>query len=282
VQALNGKVAVITGGASGIGRAVADRAAREGMRLVLGDIEAGPLEAAAAELAADGTEVEAVVCDVSSASDVEHLRDRAVARFGTAHLVHNNAGVAVGGPIWTVPVADWQWIMGVNLWGVVHGVRAFVPLMIEQGEGHVVNTASVAGLLSPAMLGPYNVTKHGVVTLSETLYRDLRALGSSVGVSVLCPGFVRTGIGTSDRNRPSWAPSPNPAAAATGDAAASLVAGGMDPTIVGDRVIEAVLDDTFYILTHEESVPGVKLRLDDIIHGRAPTPLWGEPQPSPS
>ncbi len=218
------------------------------------------------------------MCDVSSADDVAALRDRALERFGAVHLVHNNAGVAVGGLIWTVPQADWRWIMGVNLWGVVHGIQTFVPLLVEQGEGHVVNTASVAGLLSPAMLGPYNVTKHAVTTLTETLYRDLRATGSSVGVSVLCPGFVQTGIATSERNRPAWAPGPeqNPMGEVVRDASRGLVASGIDPAIVGDRVIDAVLTDTFYILTHDDSIPGVKLRMTDIIEGRPPSPLWDE------
>jgi NAD(P)-dependent dehydrogenase (short-subunit alcohol dehydrogenase family) len=273
---LHDKVAVITGGASGIGRAVAGRAAREGMRLVLADIEAGPLDTTVAELRASGANVEGVVCDVSSGEDVERLRDRTLEHFGAVHLVHNNAGVGVGGLLWTVSEADWRWILGVNLWGVVHGIRAFVPLLVEQGEGHVVNTASVAGLLSPALLGPYNATKHAVTTMSETLYRDLRTVGSTVGVSVLCPGFVRTGIAESERNRPSWAPPPpaNPMGETVRDMTRGLVAGGIDPAVVGDRVIDAVLDDTFYIITHDDTVPGVKARTRDIVEGRPPSPLF--------
>jgi NAD(P)-dependent dehydrogenase (short-subunit alcohol dehydrogenase family) len=275
MDALEGKVAVITGGASGIGRAVATRAAAEGMRLVLADIEPGPLDATASELGAAGAQVETVACDVSSASDVDALRDRTLDRFGAVHLVHNNAGVALGGLVWTVSLDDWRWILGVNLSGVIHGIRSFVPVLIDQGEGHVVNTASVAGLLSPAMLGPYNVTKHGVVTLSETLYRDLQAVGAPIGVSVLCPGFVQTGIARSDRNRPSWAPSPQGDAIGqtVRQATEGLVAAGIDPSVVGDAVIEAVRDDTFYILTHDDTIPGVTRRLGDITDRRAPSPL---------
>ena len=152
MKVLRGKVAVITGGASGIGRSVAERAAAEGMKVVLADIEEGPLSLTAGTLKSSGAEVEAVVADVSNGSDVEALRDRALERFGAVHLVHNNAGVGVGGLLWTVPAADWKWILGVNLWGVINGIRTFVPLLVEQGEGHVVNTASLAGLTSPGLL----------------------------------------------------------------------------------------------------------------------------------
>jgi len=275
MEQLRGKVAVITGGASGIGRAVAHRAAAEGMKVVLADLEEGALKLSAEALAAAGAEVEAVVTDVARGADVDDLRDRALERFGAVHLVHNNAGVGVGGPLWTVSVADWQWILGVNLWGVVHGIRAFVPLLVEQGEGHVVNTASVAGLTSPAFLGPYNATKHAVTTISETLYRDLRATGSPVGVSVLCPGFVRTGIAESERNRPDWAPAPadDPAADMTRDVVRQLVAGGIDPAVVAGAVLDAVATDRFYVLTHDDSAPMVEARMRDILEGRPPGDL---------
>jgi NAD(P)-dependent dehydrogenase (short-subunit alcohol dehydrogenase family) len=275
MKVLRGKVAVITGGASGIGRSVAERAAAEGMKLVLADIEEGPLKLTADALTSAGAEVEAVVADVSSGSDVEALRDRALERFGAVHLVHNNAGVGVGGPLWTVSEADWKWILGVNLWGVIHGIRTFVPLLVDQGEGHVVNTASVAGLTSPGFMGPYNATKHAVTTISETLYRDLRATGSSVGVSVLCPGFVRTGIAESERNRPQWAPAPgdDPAADILRDVVHQLVEGGIEPSAVADRVLDAVRTDTFYILTHDDSRSMVKTRLGDILEGRSPSDM---------
>ena len=176
------------------------------MRIVLADIEEGPLKDAENELAKQGTDAIGVVTDVSDASSVRALRDAALDRFGAVHLVHNNAGVGLGGPIWEVSEEDWRWILGVNLWGVIHGVATFVPLLIEQGEGHVVNTASIAGLATAGFLGPYNATKQAVVAISETLFKDLQSVAARVGVSVLCPGFVQTRIAESDRNRPAWAP----------------------------------------------------------------------------
>jgi NAD(P)-dependent dehydrogenase (short-subunit alcohol dehydrogenase family) len=272
MKVLRGKVAVITGGASGIGRAVAERAAAEGMKVVLADIEESPLNLTAGALESSGAEVEAVVADVSNGSDVEALRDRALERFGAVHLVHNNAGVGVGGLLWTVPTADWKWILGVNLWGVINGIRAFVPLLVEQGEGHVVNTASVAGLTSPGLLGPYNATKHAVVTISETLYRDLGVIGASVGVSVVCPGFVRTYIAESERNRPGWAPvsEDDPLTEASRDMVRQMVDEGIEPSRVADRVIDAVRTDTFYVLTDDVSRSMVEVRMRDILEGRSP------------
>lgn len=277
MKELRDKVAVVTGGASGIGRAVAEAAAGAGMKVVLADIEEPALKETDAALSATGAEVLSVVTDVSDRSSVDELRDRTLSRFGAVHLVHNNAGVAVGGLVWTVSEPDWRWVLGVNLWGVVHGIASFVPALIEQGEGHVVNTASLAGLTSPGLLAPYNVTKHAVVTLSETLYRDLAMVGAAVGVSVLCPGFVQTGIAHSDRNRPAWAPAPPP----IGDAAAfqegmdAFVDSGMDPGRVAEMVLEAVRTDRFYIITHDDSPAMVETRLRDIIDGRSPsgTPL---------
>src|SRR5580700_2117700 len=206
MEDLIGKVAVITGGASGIGRAVAERAAAEGMKIVVGDVEEGPLKEAEDELSGRGAEVVGVLTDVSDAASVRNLREKALDRFGTVHLVLNNAGVGLGAPIWEVSEEDWRWILGVNLLGVVHGITTFVPLLIEQGEGHVVNTASIAGLATAPFLGPYNATKQAVVAISETLFKDLQALEAPIGVSVLCPGFVQTRIAESDRNRPAWAP----------------------------------------------------------------------------
>ncbi|MGH9018194.1 MAG: SDR family NAD(P)-dependent oxidoreductase [Acidimicrobiales bacterium] len=272
MQELQGKVAVITGGASGIGRAVATAAAGAGMKIVLADIEEGALKETEAAMAAAGAAVLAVTTDVAVSSSVEALRDATLSRFGAAHLVHNNAGVAVGGPLWAVSETDWTWILGVNLWGVVHGIRAFVPVMIEQGEGHVVNTASLAGLTSPALLGPYNVTKHAVVTMSETLYRDLEAFGSPVGVSVLCPGFVQTRIADSDRNRPAWAPaSPQPQGLEFQGVVRNLVSAGIDPDGVAAQVIDAVRRNRFYILTHDDTPAMVELRLRDILEERSPS-----------
>jgi NAD(P)-dependent dehydrogenase (short-subunit alcohol dehydrogenase family) len=273
VENLQGKVAVITGGASGIGKAVAARAAAEGMKVVIGDIEEGALKEAEQDLAAGGAEVLAVVADVSDAASVRELRDGALDRFGAVHLVHNNAGIGTGGPIWEVPEADWRWILGVNLWGVVHGIATFVPLLIEQGEGHVVNTASIAGLTTAPFLGPYNATKQAVVAISETLYKDLQISGvAGVGVSVLCPGFVQTRIAEADRNRPTWAPGRDLEAVPEMRAAIqAMVDGGIPTSVVADRVLDAVRTDTFYILTHPELNEAVRTRFDDIVEGRPPS-----------
>jgi NAD(P)-dependent dehydrogenase (short-subunit alcohol dehydrogenase family) len=275
VDDLNGKVAVITGGASGIGRAVATAAAGAKMKIVLADIEERALNEAAQALSDAGAEVFAVVTDVSDAASVEALRDRSLAHFGAVHVVHNNAGVGSGGPIWLVSEADWRWVLGVNLWGVIHGIRAFVPLLIEQRQGHVVNTASLAGLASPPLMGPYSATKHAVVAISEILYRDLQLVGAKVGVSVLCPAFVRTGIAESGRNRPAWAPPPDPAnplIAQLHERSRQLVASGIDASIVADQVLEAIRTDRFYITTHPEQNSAVELRMRDILEGRSPTP----------
>jgi NAD(P)-dependent dehydrogenase (short-subunit alcohol dehydrogenase family) len=272
MQELEGKVAVVTGGASGIGRAVAEAAAAAGMKIVLADIEEPALKDAEADFNASGADVLAVTTDVSVATSVEDLRDKALSRFGAVHLIHNNAGVAVGGPLWTVSEPDWNWVLGVNLWGVIHGIHAFVPVLLEQGVGHVVNTASLAGLTSPGMLGPYNVTKHSVVTMSETLYRDLAAVGSPVGVSVLCPGFVRTGIAESDRNRPAWAPAPDvPEGVEFQGVVRNLVASGIQPTDVAAQVIDAVRKNRFYIITHPDTFAMVETRLRDILAERNPS-----------
>jgi NAD(P)-dependent dehydrogenase (short-subunit alcohol dehydrogenase family) len=273
MEDLQGKVAVITGGASGIGRAVADKAAAEGMKIVLGDIEEGPLKAAVDDLTSTGAEALGVVTDVSDRASVEALRDAALDRFGAVHLVHNNAGIGLGGPIWEVTEEDWRWILGVNLWGVIHGVATFTPLLLEQGEGHIVNTASIAGLIVAPFLGPYNATKQAVVAISETLYKDLQAVGAPVGVSVLCPGFVQTRIAESERNRPGWAPDREvEGAAELRGVVQGLVDGGIEPTTVADRVIDAVRTDTFYILTHPELDIAITTRFDDIVQGRAPSP----------
>ncbi len=273
MEDLRGKVAVITGGASGIGRAVADEAAAAGMRIVLGDIESGPLAEAVDALTGAGAEAIGVRTDVSERASVEALRDAALDRFGAVHLVHNNAGIGLGGPIWEVSEEDWRWILGVNLWGVIHGVATFTPLLLQQGEGHIVNTASIAGLIAAPFLGPYNATKQAVVAISETLYKDLQAVAAPVGVSVLCPGFVRTRIAESERNRPEWAPDRDvEGAMAVRGVVQNLVDSGIAATAVAERVIDAVRTGTFYILTHPELEGAITTRFEDIVQGRAPSP----------
>ena len=273
MEDLRGKVAVITGGASGIGWAVARRAAAEGMKVVIADIEEGALKQAERELTSQGTDAIAVATDVADAASVRELRERALRRYGAVHLVHNNAGVGGGGPIWEVPEEDWRWIVGVNLWGVIHGVAAFVPLLVEQGEGHVVNTASIAGLTTAPFIGPYNATKQAVVAISETLYKDLEAAGvSGVGVSVLCPGFVQTRIADAGRNRPDWAPAREVEnAEEVRTTIRDLVDGGIPPSVVAEQVLDAVRQGTFYILTHPELREAIQTRFDDIVEGRPPS-----------
>jgi NAD(P)-dependent dehydrogenase (short-subunit alcohol dehydrogenase family) len=273
MENLQGKVAVITGGASGIGRAVALAAAAEGMKVVIADIEAASLKEAEHELTGQGADTLAVVTDVADEASLGALRDRALERFGAVHVVHNNAGVGGGGPIWDVPEEDWRWILRVNLWGVIHGVATFVPLLIEQGEGHVVNTASIAGLTTAPFIGPYNATKQAVVAISETLYKDLQAAGvSGVGVSVLCPGFVQTRIADSGRNRPDWAPARDVENAEEVRAVIrGLVEGGIPASVVAEQVLDAVRTGTFYILTHPELRVAIETRFSDIVEGRPPS-----------
>ena len=276
MEELRDKVAVVTGAASGIGRATAGGFAREGMKVVLADIDAAGAEKAAAELAEAGHTAIGVETDVSKGESMEALAQRAVDEFGAVHVVHLNAGVSTGGLSWTLTERDWQWTLGVNLWGVVHGIRAFVPRLVEQGVGHVVATASMAGLVSAPFVGPYNVSKHGVVTLAETLYKELEMMGSAVSVSVLCPGWVNTGIGDSGRNRPAELqnePAPN-TTPATGDSSMlnGVLASGMDPAAVAEQVIDAVKANRFYILTHDDWRPMMETRFDDIREGRQPTP----------
>jgi len=273
MQDLRGKCAVVTGAASGIGRAMADAFAAEGMRVVLADIESGALEHAAAAVRARGSAALAVPTDVSQAEQVQALGDRAAAEFGRVDVVCNNAGVALSGPTWEHTLADWQWLLGVNLWGVVHGVRTFVPLMLKQGgEGHIVNTGSVAGLTSNPFMSIYNVSKHAVVTLSETLQKELTLLGTQVRVSVLCTGFVNTRILEAERNRPAALKN----AVATErhptfeEMASAALAAGMPPAEVAARVVDAVKTGRFYILTHPEFGPRVRERMEDILEGRTP------------
>jgi NAD(P)-dependent dehydrogenase (short-subunit alcohol dehydrogenase family) len=257
MKELAGKVAVVTGAASGIGFALSRRLGADGMKVMMADVEESALVSAAATLQAEGIDAAVTVTDVSDADAVDSLARVTVERFGAVHVVCNNAGVSGGGRAWQVPLPVWQWVVGVNLYGIVHGIRSFVPRLIEQGEGHVVNTASVAGLSAGPGSSVYSATKHAAVAVSEALYHDLAALGSPVGVSLLCPGFVRTRIHEADRNWPSSrGPMPSaPAQPGTADARRALreaIESGLDPAIVAVAVRDAIVDNRFWVLTHPE------------------------------
>ena len=276
MQNLRGKVAVITGAASGIGRALADRCAQEGMNVVLAGINRANLAQVEDELKATGAAVLSVPTDVSKAADIEALARRTLDAFGGVHLLFNNAGVGgLGTTVWESTVADWEWVIGVNLWGVIHGIRVFVPIMLEQDtECHIVNTASILGLVSGPGSGVYKVTKHGVVSLSETLAGELAGRGAKIGVSVLCPGWVNTRIVDSARNRP--AELRNPIAPASPEVEAAVHArreaarAGMSPRLVADHVFQAVRTRQFYVLTHPDQNPLIQKRMDDILGARHP------------
>jgi NAD(P)-dependent dehydrogenase (short-subunit alcohol dehydrogenase family) len=274
MQHLKDRVAVITGAASGIGFALAERCAAEGMHLVLADIEEPALARAAESIRRAGAQVLARRVDVASAAEVEALADAAYKRFGAVHLVCNNAGVAgVGAPLWQQTLDTWRWVINVNLFGVIHGVHSFVPRMLASGqEGHIVNTASLAGLTSGPMISPYYATKHAVVALSESLSMELRMANAKISVSVLCPAFVKTKIAESDRNRPQ-----------SGDFGAwsgefhamvqAMVEQGIPAEVVADAVISAVKEGRFWILTHPEYEASIRERTDGMLEGRAPKPL---------
>jgi NAD(P)-dependent dehydrogenase (short-subunit alcohol dehydrogenase family) len=277
VREFKGKVAVITGAASGIGRALADRCAREGMKVVLADVEAPALAQAEAELSEAGADVLALRTDVSKAEEVDALARKTLDAYGAVHLLCNNAGVGAGSTAWESTLGDWRWVIGVNLWGVVHGIRAFVPAMVDEGaEAHIVNTASVAGLLSYSANAPYHASKHAVVALSEKLYYDLAYRGPNVQVSVLCPGLVSTRIMDGERNRPPELRDGRPGLTLTPEVQAALEAyrraieAGMSPDEVADRVFQAIEEGRFYILTHPEYTPLIEARMAAIVRGRNP------------
>ena len=270
---LEGKTAVITGGASGIGLATAKRFAAAKANLVLGDIEEAPLQRAVDDLRAEGAHVVGVRADVTVEEDVIALREAALAEFSAAHLVFNNAGVAAGAAIGT-PTKVWQWVLDVDLYGVIYGVNAFMPLFLEQNEGHVVNTASLAGLGVAPGMGPYCAAKFAVVGLSESLFQELLLTQSNVGVSVLCPGFVRTRIHESSRNMPNELVSYNedPMVKIVNDLAFDAVNSGIDPLHVALAVEHAIRTDAFWILTHERvALRTTEQRLEWMKGGR---PLW--------
>jgi NAD(P)-dependent dehydrogenase (short-subunit alcohol dehydrogenase family) len=274
------KVTVITGGAGGLGREFANIAAGQGMKIVLADVQQDALDRARSELEGQGAQVLAMLCDVRKGEQVQALADAAMERFGAVHLVFNNAGVGAGGLIWENTEADWEWVLGVNLWGVIHGVRIFTRLMLEcakrdpQFEGHIVNTASMAGLLNAPAMGVYNVSKHAVVSLSETLYHDLQLVEAPIGASVLCPYFVPTGISQSHRNRPDdvkmdAAPTASQLASQALTAKA-VESGKVTAAQVAQATFDAVRDGQFYIYSHPGALGNVAERMDAIVHQRNP------------
>jgi NADP-dependent 3-hydroxy acid dehydrogenase YdfG len=265
-----GKVAVITGAASGIGRAIAERSVKEQIKVVLADVEEGALARAEEELKDAGGTVMAVRTDVSKRSDVEQLARLAFDAFGQVHLLFNNAGVAAGGSPWEATWNDWEWVMGVNLWGVIHGVKVFTPLMLAQNtECHIINTASSAGLVVGSGSAPYSVTKHAVVALSENLYLSLQQKQSQVKVSVLCPGVVRTNIFNVERNRPEELRNPpaplSPEMEAGRAAIRAVLEAGMASEHVADQVFEAIRAEKFYLLTDQRWMEAVQLRTDKLL-----------------
>jgi NAD(P)-dependent dehydrogenase (short-subunit alcohol dehydrogenase family) len=271
------KVAVVTGGASGIGRAMAERFGAEGMKVVLADVEEKALKQAEAEFREKDVDVLGVVTDVSKPEALENLAQQTLDAFGKVHIVCNNAGVAgAWGPIWENTLDDWNWIMGVNLWGVIHGVRTFMPIMLKQDEeGHVVNTASLAGLMTGS--GIYGVTKQAVVALSESMFNELKMANAKIGVSVLCPGWVNTNIIDAARNRPpelaKTAEMPSdPRTEALSTAVRNFLKNGLAPSAIADQVLDAIRDEKLYIITHPEMDFIFKERFEKIMARENPVP----------
>jgi NAD(P)-dependent dehydrogenase (short-subunit alcohol dehydrogenase family) len=283
-----GKTAVLTGAGSGFGLECARLGAKLGMNLVLADVQQDALDKAAEEMKAAGAQVLSFKLDVASAAQMEAMGQAVFERFGAPHFVFNNAGVGAGGLIWENSLKDWEWVMGVNVMGVVHGVRIFTPMMLEAAakdpswQGHIVNTASMAGLLNPPNMGVYNVSKHAVVALSETLYQDLGLVTGQVGASVLCPFFVATGIGMSHRNRPAELGADKPTKsqmiqqAMTGKAVGS---GKVTAADVAKLVFDAIAGNQFYIYSHPKAIHSVQTRLEDVLQARNPTdPFADKPE----
>ncbi|MDA8445408.1 SDR family oxidoreductase [Paracidovorax valerianellae] len=278
IESFQGKTAVLTGAGSGFGLECARIGARLGMNLVLVDVQQDALDAAAAEIESTGAAVLARRVDVADAAQMEQLAADVQQRFGAPHLVFNNAGVGAGGLLWESTVQDWNWVMGVNLMGVVHGVRLFTPMMLAaaakdpQWRGHIVNTASMAGLLTAPNMGIYNVSKHAVVSLSETLYQDLSLVTDQIGASVLCPYFVPTGIGRSERNRPDAHAAQPTKSQMIGQAMTDKAVGSGKVTAaeVAQRVFDAVAEGRFYIFSHPQALGNVQSRMEHIVRGENP------------
>ena len=274
------KTAVLTGAGSGFGLECARIGAKLGMHLVLADVQQDALDSAVAEMQAAGAQVLGMRVDVSKADQVEALGAATLARFGAPHFVFNNAGVGSGGLIWENTLQDWEWVIGVNLMGVAHGIRVFTPMMLAAAEkdaafqGHIVNTASMAGLLNAPNMGIYNVSKHAVVSMSETLYQDLALVTDQISASVLCPFFVPTGINASHRNRPQAMQSERPTRSqlisqAMSDKAVS--SGKVSAAEVAQKVFDAVAANQFYVYSHPKSIGSVQVRMEDILRSRNPT-----------
>ena len=293
---MQGKVAVVTGGASGIGRGLADRFAEEGMKVVLADIEQEALDQAVREMLQAEHEVTGVLTDVSRPEALEELAQRTVETYGGVHILCNNAGVAAGAgredgstmPIWEQPLSDWEWTLNVNLWGVVHGLRAFLPIMLAQDEpGHVVNTASTAGVTTGPRLAIYGVSKHAVVRISEAMFFQLRELDAQVGVSVLCPGGVRTRIAASGRNRPNELsqgverPDAEEVETRTQQWAEVIRETGQDPAEIASKVWQAIEEERFYIFTHEAQDESIRMRAESMLGRRDPEAPESSTRPFP-
>lgn len=278
LEDFEGKVAVVTGAASGIGKALVTRFVEEGMKVVLADVERDSLREVTRELESAGAEVLAVRTDVTLADDLSALAEATIERFGKVHVLCNNAGVFAGGLSWEAPQTDWDWVLGVNLYGILNGLRAFVPILLEQDEpGHIVNTVSMAGLINTPFSGPYNVSKHAAMSLTETLHHELRLRVSPVGVSALCPELVRTGIARSERNRPEHLKRPDgagsPEQSLVEEAIRGSVETGVDPAEMAARVVEGIRSDRFYLLAEKGTSwdNACLQRLDDIRLRRNPT-----------
>ncbi|GJG98283.1 SDR family oxidoreductase [Cupriavidus pauculus] len=286
MKQFEGRVAVITGGASGFGKEFARIGAQLGMKLVLADVQEDALDATVAELKSQGTQVIGLRTDVSKAEQVQALADAAMTTFGEVNLVFNNAGVGAGGFVWENTEKDWEWVLGVNLYGVIHGVRIFTPLMLAAAakdpsfQGHIINTASMAGLLNPPAMGVYNVSKHAVVSLTETLHHDLGLVTEQVRCSVLCPYFVPTGISQSHRNRPSGLTNDAPptrsqmVSQALSDKAVS--SGKVTAADVAQLTFDAIRDESFYIYSHPQALAAVRQRMEHIVDQTNPGDPFGD------
>ena len=279
ISDFEGRTAVLTGAGSGFGLECARIGARKGMNLVLVDVQQDALDRAEKELGEAGAQVLARRVDVSKAAEMESLAQAVQQRFGAPHFVFNNAGVGAGGLVWENTVEDWEWVLGVNLWGVIHGVRLFTPMMLEAArkdpswQGHIVNTASMAGLLTPPNMGIYNVSKHAVVSLTETLYQDLRLVTDQVGASVLCPYFVPTGIHRSERNRPGGpetAPATRAQVIGRAMSEKAVTSGKVSAADVAQKVFDAIAADRFYVFSHPKALGNVRSRMEAIVDAKNP------------